>query len=262
MLLKQVINVLRGVYRPSVAQREALLLRVERTSELPLLLLAFLMIPLIAGPFLWDLSVAEVALLSALNVIIWIAFAADLAIKVSIAPNRISYLRTHWLDVLIVAIPFFRPLRIVRLVIYGSRAFKGTRTLSRADFLIAYAFGALITATTVIVAFERNNTQSQLTEFPDALWWGVVTITTVGYGDITPVTVGGRIVAAALMIIGIGLFSYITANVASKLARQDEKIEEEQTESEFDQVSSELKQLRDEIARLSKMMEANSTPGG
>ena len=73
MLLRQVYGVVRGVHRPSAEERENLLRKVERTTELPLLLLAFLMVPLLAGPFLWDLSAAEVALLSGLNLVIWIA---------------------------------------------------------------------------------------------------------------------------------------------------------------------------------------------
>lgn len=254
MLLKQVYRVVRGVHRPTIQEREQLLRRVERATELPLLLLAFLMIPLLAGPFLWDLSAAEVGLLSGLNLIIWIAFGADLGMKVALSTRRVAYLKSHWLDVLIVAIPFFRPLRIVQLLVYGSRAFQGSRRLSNTDFVIVYAFGALIIATTIIVGFERDS-GSKLSEYPDALWWGVVTVTTVGYGDITPETVGGRIVAAALMIVGIGLFSFITANVAAKFARDDNKQEQAEDDDEFRQVMTELRELRGEVRRLTSLVE-------
>lgn len=257
MLLRQVYGIVRGVHRPTVEERESLLQRVERMTELPLLLLAFLMIPLLAGPFLWDLSVAEVALLSSLNLIIWIAFAADLGVKVVLSTHRIAYLKSHWLDVLIVAIPFFRPLRIIQLLVYGSRAFQGSRRLSNTDFVIVYAFGALIIATTVIVAFERDS-GSRLAEFPDALWWGVVTVTTVGYGDITPETVGGRIIAALLMIVGIGLFSFVTANVASRISRTDEAADRAEDDAEFRQMMDELKELRSELRRLTALVESNS----
>ncbi len=254
MLLRQVYRVVRGMHRPTNQEREQLLQRVERASELPLLLLAFLMVPLLAGPFLWDLSPAEIGLLSGLNLVIWIAFGVDLVIKVTLSTRRLQYLRNHWLDVLIVAIPFFRPLRIIQLLVYGSRAFQGSRRLSKADFVIAYAFGALIIATTVIVAFERN-ADSKLAEYPDALWWGVVTVTTVGYGDITPETVGGRVVAAALMMVGIGLFSFITANVASKISHDDKKQERAEDDAEFNQVMNELKELRTELSRLTSLVE-------
>ena len=59
------------------------------------------------------------------------------------------------------------------------------------------------------VYFEKE------TSFPDALWWAVVTLTTVGYGDISPATTGGRIVGMAIMILGIGFLGILTATIAS-----------------------------------------------
>jgi voltage-gated potassium channel len=235
----------RSARRLTKAERQQLLLKLDRVTELPLLLLAFLMVPLLAGPYIWELTPSEQALLSGLNVIIWVSFAVDLGVKTLVAPERLRYLRQHWLDVVIVALPFVRPLRILRLVVYGSRAFQGARSLSKADFIIVYAFGSLITATTVIVAFERE-ANSRLSDFPEALWWGIVTITTVGYGDVTPVTTGGRIVAGILMLTGIGMFSVLTANFASKFVGQDEKLED----SAESKILAELQALRKEVREL------------
>ena len=77
----------------------------------------------------------------------------------------------------------------------------------------------------------------------DALWWSVVTITTVGYGDRYPVTDGGRIVASVLMIAGVGLFGTFTGFVASMFVEPDFKREE----NEIHSLVLQIKALRNEI---------------
>jgi voltage-gated potassium channel len=77
----------------------------------------------------------------------------------------------------------------------------------------------------VVYDLERNAPHSTIHSWPDALWWAIVTVTTVGYGDKFPVTAGGRAVATVLMFSGIALFSVLTAALAtffvSRLRAQD-----------------------------------------
>ena len=86
---------LRDIHTPGFAQREALLHRIERLTELPLLILAFVMIPLLVGPLLWDLSSSEEAVFLTLDWFIWAIFAVDLATKLAVAPHRLAYLKRH-----------------------------------------------------------------------------------------------------------------------------------------------------------------------
>jgi tellurite resistance protein TehA-like permease len=67
----------------------------------------------------------------------------------------------------------------------------------------------------------ENEVNESVTSPLDALWWGLTTMTTVGYGDVFPTTGEGRVVAAVLMILGIGLYSIITATVTSSLIADD-----------------------------------------
>ena len=239
---------------PDVSRREALLIQIERLTELPLLILAFVMIPLLVGTFLWDLSPTEEAVFLALDTFIWAVFVVDLMVKVAVAPHRLDYVRRHWLEVLVVVVPFFRPLRLLRLFLFGSRAFVGMRRLVHVDFLLVYGIGLIIVAATVVASVEGGESAS-IKSFPDALWWAVVTITTVGYGDVVPVTVVGRAMAFVLMLGGITFFSGLTANFASLLVRG-----EDSQKKALSQLVAELEGLRREVARLSGGQSQKSKP--
>ncbi|MEZ4526392.1 MAG: ion channel [Desulfobacterales bacterium] len=76
-------------------------------------------------------------------------------------------------------------------------------------------FQVFLTVCLVTMAGSAGFVYFEKKEFSDALWWSVVTLTTVGYGDIYPVTAGGRLVAAAVMILGIGFLGVLTAGIAS-----------------------------------------------
>ena len=229
--------------------REAMLQRVERLTELPLLLLSFAMIPLLLGPIMWELSDYDESLFFTLDVFIWAIFAADLIVKLAIAPNRIAYARRHWLEVLIVLIPFIRPLRILRLVVFGARAFGGARRLVNVDFLLVYAIGMVIIAATFVTSVERGH--DSITSFPDALWWSFVTVTTVGYGDLSPVTPIGRAIAIVLMLVGIGLFGGLTANLASAIVKSEDNVEDK-----VDSLLEEIRELRTQVGELGTTTEA------
>ena len=144
-------------------------------TELPLMILAVVMVPLLTAPLFWDLSPSSAALTFALDTSIWALFAADLAIKIAIAPQRVKYVKQHWLEVMVVLIPFARPLRILRIILHGSRAYHGAVRLAHVDFLVAYAIGLVLIVTTIDTSVERGH-GSELDSFPNALWWAIVTV--------------------------------------------------------------------------------------
>jgi len=229
---------------PNTSHREELLNRIERITEMPLLILSFVMIPLLIGPLVWELSPQEESTFIMLDYFIWAVFAIDLIIKLVVSPRRFGYLRRHWLEVLVVVVPFFRPLRILRIFIFGSRAWVGARRLVNVDFIIVYGIGLVIIAATVVASVEGGEGAS-INSFADALWWAVVTITTVGYGDMVPVTMVGRAVAFILMLGGIAFFSGVTANVASFLVKSHD------TEKKaVSQLVKEVEGLRQELAKM------------
>jgi voltage-gated potassium channel len=248
----------RRVHKPSNRQREALLARIEQLTELPLLVVSFIMIPILVGPFVWDLSTAEKATFASINALIWIAFAADLAFKLSISTHRIRYLKSHWLEVLIVVIPVLRPLRIIAIILYGSRAFRNSRRLGQTDFLLVYAAGMVVLAATIVTTVEHDASGATIGSFADALWWSLVTVTTVGYGDFTPVTATGRAVAAVLMVGGIGFFSGLAANFAAILIHsesRDNAAEIVQAQETITDLDSKIGALSSQIENLTKKLD-------
>ena len=108
-----------------------------------------------------------------------------------------------------------------------------------------YAVALIILAATAITTIEQDNA-SGLGLFSNALWWSVVTITTVGYGDMTPGTEFGRAIGYVLMFGGIGIFGAITANLAAVFVKPEKK-----KVDSLDQLTEEIKQLRSEIIRMS-----------
>lgn len=158
-------------------------------------------------------------------------FVLEFGSRVLAARSRTAYLRGHWIDVVALAPPIrgarvlrlLRLLRLVRTFAGICRAGMHLNALARhkgfAWLLFAW-LGVMALCSAWMYVAERGLNKAIESPF-DALWWGVVTLTTVGYGDVYPVTTEGRIAAMALMLLGIGLFGAITATITSYLMTHD-----------------------------------------
>jgi voltage-gated potassium channel len=218
------------------ATRKAKLLeRFEKATELPLLVLAIAMIPLIAIPMTMDLDPAARRAIEWSDTGIWIAFGAELSFRTYLVERRSAYLTRHWFDVLIVALPFLRPLRVVRsaralrlvrvarLGPFAARTWASGRALLKRRGLQWVMLGGLATmfaAAGAVTVFEHDS-GGNIQNYGTGLWWAISTITTVGYGDTFPVSPQGRAVAVILMVVGITFVSWFTANVAAFLVEHD-----------------------------------------
>ncbi len=245
-------------------QRAKLYDAVDRVSALPMLILALVFLPVFAVPLLLSLNPAEARALETVGWFIWAAFAVELVLKTYLAPRRWRYVYTHWYDVVIVVIPFFRPLRAVRalrglreleLLRLGSVGVAVSRhaktALRRHGLSYALTIPALIVVAAAIaeMMFERD-TASGLGDLGTALWFAVTTVTTVGYGDVVPKSPEGRGIAVFLMLVGVSAFSFVTANIAAYLVQVQR---EESTEPTMRDVMTKLEALEarlNEPARL------------
>lgn len=242
---------------------------VSKTTELPMLILSALVVPLLLAPSFVELSSGARTTLTTLEWAIWSAFAIELVLKTYLSASRARYLRDHWFDVLIVALPFLRPLRIVnsmrtlrflralRFVSVVTRLAHTIRHLLRQNGLgYVLMVGLLVlTASALIVLQVESGPDSSIRNFPDALWWAAATITTVGYGDHVPVTPEGRAIAVFLMVGGITIFSILTANLAAFFNRP---IANDSQPSTLDLIE-EIRQLRKQVAELAEQVSRPQT---
>jgi voltage-gated potassium channel len=171
--------------------------------------------------------VDETPLAFGIELALTVAFVAEFTTRLAASHDRRAYLRGHWID-LLALIPTVRAVRILRLLrlLRLIRAFAGiARALTTLDRManhrgLVWLFAAwsAVMILCSLALYAAENGVNEAVESPlDALWWGISTMTTVGYGDVTPVTPEGRLAATILMVLGIGLFSAVTATVTSFL---------------------------------------------
>lgn len=191
----------------------------ERRTEVPLLLLALAFLVAYAWPILDSSLDHELrSVLSVVSWTVWAAFAIDFGIRLFLADDRGRYAVTHWYDVALIALPMLRPLRLLRALAFARLLGRtATRTLAGRTtlYVIGTAVASVFLAALTVLDAERDATDANIQTFGDALWWASTTVTTVGYGDRYPVTTEGRIVAVALMVVGIALVGSVTAAVAA-----------------------------------------------
>ncbi|MFC7545454.1 potassium channel family protein [Plantactinospora sp. GCM10030261] len=236
--------------------RDARLAAWERRTAWPMVILAVLFLGVYALPILRPgLPPAARTMCEAINIAIWMIFIVEFAGRLVLSTDRLRFLRTHVFDLIVLALPVLRPLRVLRLVTAVLLLVRRTETLVRGQ-LALYVGTTTVLLTLVaglaVLDAERGAPDASITSYPEALWWSVVTITTVGYGDHFPVTTGGRVVAVALMIGGIGLIGFVTGSLASWIVERISAATPTPpaTREDISAVLAELTELRSEVARL------------
>jgi voltage-gated potassium channel len=209
--------------------------RFSSAVDAPLTIAAVLWLPFLIIPLFVRLKGGVAATFDGVDYTIWALFVVEYLTKLWLAPARWSFVKTHKLDLAMVALPMLRPLRVLRLLRLARAGTVLSNGLKRAHAMLTHhnLHFVLLSVAVIIfaaagleVAFEVHARGSNIHGFADALWWAAVTVTTVGYGDKFPVTALGRGVAVVLMLVGIGLIGVLTATVASFFV--GEKADEEQ----------------------------------
>ncbi len=244
----------RNKIRETARQRRERLARLDRRLDVLVFVAALLSIPVAVQP--GDLT----GTILVVDIVAWSIFVFEAVVKVS-AHGRAEYLRERWnwvdIGIIVLSAPYHlatgiavvasvgsiaRLARLVRIALVMVKVLRqGRSIMSRRN--VPAAVGIVALATTAVAGFvfvvERGSGNEGFTTFGDALWWSLVTLTTVGYGDLSPVTTGGRIGAVLLMLVGIAFLGTVAATLASMFVGNADEPPE-----------SDIVQLRDEVAAL------------
>lgn len=262
--------------------RSKLLEQINTLTDKPMIILSFVWLGLLIFDFIRGLNEP----LQILNYTIWALFVLDFLIEITIAPNKLHYLRKNWLTASSLVIPALRVFRIFQIIRF-LRAGHIARTLgllrlltslNRTVYTVAHIMGRhgvgyLIALTTIItfasaaamVRFESPDALreagfvkfaeagSGLHNYGDALWWTAMIMTTMG-SEYWPKTAEGRFLGWLLSLYAFAIFGYITATIASYFIGQDKgKMTPDDGKESTDAAAIQV--LREEIAALRKHME-------
>lgn len=211
--------------------------------------------------FTFDLDPDTRDMIDVVDFIICIIFQGDFFYRFYHAPSKREFLKWGWID-FIASIPWLSSFRGAKMIrtFRILRAFRSGKAIyqhlfknrSRNTFVtvaVISCFLALV-GSMAILKLEKDVAGSNIQSASDAIWWAIVTVTTVGYGDRYPVTDWGRVVAAILMTAGVGLFGTFTGFIASLFVEPDIKREENQ----LNELTRELRAMRDHLRQIDEKL--------
>ena len=257
--------------RPSDVQQERgeFLGRISDWLDLPLTILAFVMLGLLILELTVPLSPDWARRVAQAQTAIWVIFVAAFLFELALAPSKIEYLKKNWLTAISVALPALRTVRLLRfaralrglsLVRIVTTLNRGTRALENVlhkgqfGYVLILALVISVTAAAGAYYFERSEPSANIQTFGDALWWSVTIITTIN-SPYETITFEGRVIALLLRIFALAISGYLTAIIAVYLLGGNEHSELAATDE------PEQRRLRLEVARLRSLLERQISEG-
>ena len=208
------------------------------------------------GIFILPLPASTTSILISIDRLVSLVFLYDFLRNLLSASDKLAYMKWGWLD-LLSSIPGLTILRILRLasIIRTQRYLKRTsgkklletyrenRGESALLTTVFALFIVLLIGSILVLDFESESPYSDITDADDAIWWSIVTMTTVGYGDMVPVTPSGRLVGMVVMTAGFALVGVLTGYLANAFAPQD--------------TGTELVLIKEELAEIKRLLREN-----
>jgi voltage-gated potassium channel len=245
--------------------RHDLVDRIERVTRFPMALLGIVWLVIAIVVLTSDVKHSASKILVGSLFVLWVIMLVEYLVRLVVTPDTAGYLKRRWIEPATVVVPVLQGWHVVGiekmtlLVREGElrvEAILKHHSLFRV--LIAVA-GTLFIGAWLVLLFEENAKGSNIHDYPDALWWAIVTVTTVGYGDRYPVTEGGRIVAVVLMLVGIGLIGVLTATVASVFIKEHTDANKEEFRKGHADLGQQLSVISDRLADVERRLGATAS---
>ncbi len=195
---------------------------------------------------------------------LWTVLLVEYLVRLVVTPDRRGYIKRRWVEPVTVVVP---PLQGWHLVGVEKMSLLLHEGELRAEAVLKHhsLFRVLIAAAAtlflgawLVLLFEENAKGSNIHDYPDALWWAIVTVTTVGYGDRFPVSAGGRAVAVVLMLVGIGLIGVLTATVASVFIKEHTDANKEELKKSHADLGQQLSVIGGRLADVERRLGATA----
>jgi voltage-gated potassium channel len=242
--------------------RHDLVDRIEEVTKFPMALLGVAWLVIAIVVLTTDVNgSASRALVGALFVL-WVIMLVEYLVRLVITPDTPGYLRRRWVEPVTVVVPPLQGWHIVGIEKMTLLVHEGelrAESILKHHSLFRVLIGVVVTlflGSWLALLFEEKARGSNIHDYVGALWWAIVTVTTVGYGDRFPVTEGGRVVAVILMLVGIGLIGVLTATVASLFIKEHTDANREEFKKGHADLGQQLMVISDRLADVERRLGA------
>jgi len=244
--------------------RHDLVDRIERVTKFPMAVLGFAWLVIAIVILTTDVNGSASTALVGTLFVLWGIVLVEYLVRLLVTPDSRGYIKRRWVEPATVVVPPLQGWHLVGMERMSLLVHEGELRVESIlkhhglfRVLIAAAATLLIGAWLVLL-FEVNAKGSNIHNYPQALWWAIVTVTTVGYGDRFPVTEGGHAVAVVLMLVGIGLIGVLTATVASVFIKEHTDANKEEFKKGHADLGQQLSVISDRLADVERRLGATT----
>jgi voltage-gated potassium channel len=244
--------------------RHDLVDRIERVTKFPMAILGVTWLVLGIVILTTDVNGSASKAVVGAFFVLWVIMLVEYVVRLVVTPDTPGYVRRRWVEPATVVVPPFQGWHIVGIEKMGLLMHEAEL---RVESILKHhsLFRVLIAVVTtlflgawLVLLLEENAKGSNIHDYPEALWWAIVTVTTVGYGDAYPVTQGARVVAVVLMLVGIGLIGVLTATVASVFIKEHTDASKEEFKKGHADLGQQLSVISDRLADVERRLGATA----